>query len=148
MQDLYLVHKGTGQLSILRTSDLEILQTLTVGARPNHIFFVGGLAYLTVGGPASSATNPDPEGKIVIVDRATRTIVREFTGPDFTGEPHAIWATTAGQLYVGHERGNRVTVIHTGDPDDPLDDMVEGIVTGTPEDVAFIKRPIDIVIKP
>jgi YVTN family beta-propeller protein len=147
-QDLYLVHKGTGQLSILRTSDLEILRTLTVGARPNHLFFVGGLAYLTVGGPAASATDPDPEGKVVIVDRTTRTIVRELTGPDFTGEPHAIWATATGQLYVGHERGNRVTVIHTGAPNDPMDDTVEGVVTGTPQDLAFIKRPIDIVIKP
>ncbi len=147
-QDLYLVHKGTGQLSILRTSDLAILQMLTVGARPNHIFFVGRLAYLTVGGPAASATDPDPEGKVVIVDRATRTIVHELTGSDFTGEPHAIWATSAGHLYVGHERGNRVTVIHTGDPNDPLDDTVEGVVTGTSQDLAFLKRPIDIVIKP
>jgi len=41
-----------------------------------------------------------------------------------------------------------VTVINTGKPDDPLDDRVEGVVTGSPRDLGFMKQPIDIVIKP
>lgn len=49
---------------------------------------------------------------------------------------------------MGHERGNRVTVINTGSPDDPFDDKVEGTVTGSPRDLAFMKRLIDVVVKP
>lgn len=148
-QELYVVHKGAGKLSILRTGDLVLLvDGMTIGPRANHVFFVGNLAYITIGGPAPSPTNPDPEGKIVILDRATKTIVHELTGPAFNGDPHAIWATSDGKLYVGHERGNRVTVINTGNPNSPFDDTVVGTVTGAPADLAFMKRLIDIVIKP
>ncbi len=146
-QELYLVHKGAGTLSILRTSDLSFIKEgMSVGARANHVFFLGNLAYVTIGGPAPSATTPDPEGKIVIIDRTTHTIVRELTGSAFTGEPHAIWATPQGDLYVGHERGNRITVIKTGDVNNPFDDTVTGTVTGSATDLAFLKKPIDIVI--
>ena len=84
----------------------------------------------------------------MIVDRTTHRIVHELTGPAFTGDPHGIWATSDRRLYVGHERGNRVTVINTGNADDPADDRVEGVVTGSPKDLGAIKQPIDIVIKP
>ena len=148
-RELYLVHKGAGKLSILRTSDLSlVVDGLPIGPRANHIFFVGKLAYITIGGPAPSSANPDPEGKIVIFDRTTHKIVQELTGPAWTGDPHGIWATSDGRLYVGHERGNRVTVINTGNADDPNDDKVEGTVTGSPKDLAFMKRLIDIVIRP
>lgn len=148
-EELYLVHKGAGKLSILRTSDLGFLvDGMPIGARPNHVFFVGNLAYITIGGPAPSPGNPDPEGKIVIVDRPTRTIVKELAGPAFTGDPHAIWGTSHGTLLVGHERGNRVTVINVGDPNNAFDDVVVGTVTGSPADLAFMKRLIDIVVKP
>jgi DNA-binding beta-propeller fold protein YncE len=147
--ELYLVHKGAGTLSILRTGDLGmVVEGLPIGPRANHVFFVGKLAYITIGGPAPTPTNPDPEGKIVILDRASRRIVQELTGPAFTGEPHGIWGTSDGKLLVGHERGNRVTVIQTRNPDNPRDDAVEGTVTGTDADLAFLKRPIDIVVKP
>lgn len=86
--------------------------------------------------------------KIVILDRTTHKIAHELTGAAFTGEPHAIWAASDGRLYVGHERGNRVTVISTGNAEDPLDDKVEGSVRGSPKDLAFMKRLIDIVIRP
>lgn len=148
-RELYLVHKGAGKLSILRTSDLSLaVDGLPIGPRANHIFFVGRLAYITIGGPAPSPSNPDPEGKIVIFDRTTKKIVQELTGPAWTGDPHGIWATSDGRLYVGHERGNRVTVINTGNGDDPNDDKAEGTVTGSPKDLAFMKRLIDIVIRP
>lgn len=109
---------------------------------------MGKLAYITIGGPKPSMADPDPRGKVVIVDRTTHKIVHELTGPKFTGDPHAIWGTSDGRLYVGHERGNRVTVIKTGNPDDPSDDKVQGTVTGSAKDLAFMKRLIDIVIKP
>ncbi|MDP9382113.1 MAG: hypothetical protein M3Q29_18610 [Chloroflexota bacterium] len=145
-QELYLVHKGAGTLSILRTSDLSfVVQGMPIGTRANHIFFVGNLAYIAVGGPVHSPTNPDPEGKVVIMDRTAHTVVHELTGPAFTGEPHAVWAVPNGRLYIGHEHGNRVTVINTGDPSSPFDDTVEGMVTGSAEDLAFLKKPIDIV---
>lgn len=148
-QELYLVHKGAGTLSILRTDDLAFLATgMPIGARANHVYFVGKLAYITIGGPAPSAADPDPQGKIVVVDRATRAIVAELTGPVFSGDPHGIWASSDGKLFVTHERGNRVTVIRTHDPDDPFDDVVEGTVTGPAADLAFMKRLIDIVIRP
>lgn len=148
-KELYLVHKGAGKLSILRTSDLSfVVEGLLIGPRANHIYFVGKLAYITIGGPPASPAAPDPEGKIVIVDRTTHKIVHELTGAAFTGEPHSIWATSDGRLYIGHERGNRVTVVNTGNADNPLDDKVEGTVTGSPKDMAFLKKPIDIVIKP
>lgn len=146
--ELYMVHKGLGSLSILRTSDLTILvDNLPIGARANHVFFVANLAYITIGGPAPSAANPDPEGKIVIVNRASRRVVAELTGPAFTGDPHGIWAIN-GRLFITHERGNRVTVIDTNVANNPNDDVIEGVVTGPAEDIAFMKRLIDIVIKP
>lgn len=148
-EEIYLVHKGAGTLSILSTDDLDfIVQGMPIGARANHVFFVGRLAYITVGGAAPSTSDPDPLGKVVVLDRITRTVVREFTGPDFNGEPHGIWATGDGKLYVGHERGNRVTVIATGNPDNAADDLLAGTVTGTPDQLAFLKKPIDIVVKP
>ena len=148
-KELYMVHKGAGQLSILRTSDLSfVVEGLPIGPRANHVFFVGKLAYITIGGPAPSATNPDPEGKIVIVNRKSHRIVNELTGPAFTGDPHGIWSTSDGRLFVTHERGNRVTVIDTNKLNNPNDDVVEGTVTGSAEDLAFMKRLIDIVIRP
>jgi YVTN family beta-propeller protein len=148
-QELYLVHKGAGTLSILNTSDLGFLTTaLPVGARANHVFFVGNLAYITIGGAAPSPGNPDPEGSIAIVDRTTQTIVNRLTGPAFTGDPHGIWASSEGKLFVTHERGNRVSVIRTNDPNNAFDDVIEGTVTGSAMDLAFMKRLIDIVIRP
>ncbi len=147
--ELYMIHKGAGQLSILRTSDLSfVVEGLPIGPRANHVFFVGNLVYITIGGPPPSEGNPDPEGKIVIINRNSHNIMNELTGPAFTGDPHGIWATSDGRLFVTHERGNRVTVIDTNIPNNPNDDTVEGIVAGSPEDLAFMKRLIDIVIKP
>ena len=148
-EEIYLVHKGAGTLSFLSTDDLDfIVRGMHRGARANHVFFVGRLAYITVGGATPSASNPDPLGKVVVLDRKTRTVVREFTGPDFSGEPHGIWATGDGKLYVGHEGGNRVTIIAIGNPDNATDDLLVGIVGGTPDQLAFLKKPIDIVVKP
>jgi YVTN family beta-propeller protein len=148
-EELYLVHKGAGTLSILRTNNLAVLTSgLPIGARANHVFFVGKLAYITIGGAAPSAGNPDPEGNIVIVDRTTRAIVNRLTGPAFTGDPHGIWASSEGKLFVTHERGNRVSIIRTNDPNDPFDDVLEGTVSGSAADLAFMKRLIDIVIRP
>ncbi|MBI3971787.1 MAG: YncE family protein [Chloroflexi bacterium] len=144
-QELYLVHKAAGSLSILRTGDLGfVVQSLPVGPRANHVYFVGNLAYITIGGPAPSAADPDPQGKIVIVDRATHAIVHELVGPEWRGEPHGIWATADGtRLFVGHERGDRLTVIDTGDPNSPSDDAIVATVTDP-----FLRQPIDIVIAP
>jgi YVTN family beta-propeller protein len=148
-QELYLVHKGAGSLSILRTQDLAFLTSgMPIGPRANHVFFVGNLAYITIGGAAPSAGNPDPEGEIVILDRAKRAIVNRLTGPAFNGDPHGIWASSEGKLFVTHERGNRVTVIRTNNPNDPSDDTIEGTVGGSAADLAFMKRLIDVVIRP
>jgi hypothetical protein len=49
-------------------------------------------------------------------------------------------------LYVGHERGDKVSVIDTSDANNPLDDSVEGPVTGSARVLGFLKKPIDIVI--
>ncbi len=148
-RELYLVHKGLGALTILRTADLStVVNALPIGARANHVFFVGRFAYISVGGAQPDTTNPDPEGKVVVFDRFTYQVVREFTGQLFNGEPHGIWGTSDGKLLVGHERGNRVTVINTGNPNDAADDVVEGTVTGSASQLAFLKKPIDIVTKP
>jgi DNA-binding beta-propeller fold protein YncE len=137
---LYLVHKAAGTVSVLRTRDLEsLVESLPIGARPNHVAFVGRYAYLTVAGP------PGGNGKIVILDRASHMVVREFTGPDFSGEPHGIWPTGNGKLYVGHEVGNRVGIIQTGDPNDAADDRFAGSVGGSAADRGFLRKPIDIV---
>lgn len=146
-RELYLVHKGAGTLSILRTADLGVVVAgLPLGPRANHVWFVGRFAYITVGGPAPSEAERDPVGKVVIVDRERHAVVHELTGAAFTGEPHGIWGTPDGRLYVGHERGNRVTIIDVGAPDDPTDDRVAGTVGGPAEALAFLKQPIDIVI--
>lgn len=149
-QELFVVHKGAQKLSILRTKDLSFVEEgMPVGPCANHVFFVGKLAYITVGGaPPCAPGGVDREGKIVIVDRPTHKVVHELTGPAWTGDPHGIWGSSDGRLYVGHERGNRVTVVNTGNPDDPLDDKVEGTVTGSARDVGFMKQPIDVVVGP
>ncbi len=149
-QELYVIHKGAQKLSILRTGNLSFpVEGMPIGPCANHVWFVGKLAYITIGGaPPCAPAGVEREGKIVIVDRAMHKIVHELAGPAFTGDPHGIWGTSDGKLYVGHERGNRITVISTGNPDDPFDDKVEGTVTGSPKDLGFVKQPIDIVIKP
>jgi YVTN family beta-propeller protein len=149
-RELYLVHKGAQKLSIHRTSDLGLIKTLDVGPCANHVWFVGGkLAYVTIGGPppCAPAGKADRPGKVVIIDRPTHTITRELTGPAFTGDPHGIWGD-GRRLYIGHESGNRVTVVDVNNPDDPNDDAPVGVVTGQASDMAFIKQPIDVVIKP
>lgn len=149
-RELYLVHKGAQKLSILRTDDLSfVVEGMPIGPCANHVWFVGKLAYVTIGGsPPCAPAGVDRDGKVVILDRATHKVVRELTGPAFTGDPHGIWGTADARfLYLGHERGNRVTVISTGNPDDPADDRVEGTVTGSPRDLGFLKQPIDVVIK-
>lgn len=149
-QELFVVHKGAQKLSILRARDLSFVEEgMPIGPCANHVFFVGKLAYLTVGGaPPCAPGGVDREGKIVIVDRPTHKVVHELTGPAWTGDPHGIWGASDGRLYVGHERGNRVTVVNTGNPDDPLDDKVEGTITGSARDLGFMKQPIDVVISP
>ena len=47
---------------------------------------------------------------------------------------------------MGHERGNKVSVIDTGDANNPLGDSVQGTVTGSVRDLGFLKKPMDIVI--
>ncbi len=151
-RELYLVHKGLGRLSILRADDLSPLgPPIAVGPCANHVWFVGRLAYVTVGGPppCAPAGNPAREGKVVILDRAARTVVRELTGPAFTGDPHGIWGTPDGRrLYIGHESGHRVSVVDIGHPDDPADDTVVGTVSGSAEARALMKQPIDVVVRP
>jgi DNA-binding beta-propeller fold protein YncE len=149
-KELYLVHKGAGTLSILRTSDLGyVVRDLPIGPRANHVAFAGNFAYITVGGPAPSTLDPDPAGKIVVVDRTTHQIVRELTGLAWNGDPHGIWATPDGQrLYVGHERGNRVSVLDrapsvAGVLVDPGETLIGSIT-----DAVSLKQPIDVVIKP
>ena len=157
-RELYLVHKnvgGVGKLSILRTSDLTpVVPTFDIGPCANHIFFVRRLAYITIGGPLPCAPGGDPnveplkEGKIVIVDTRSHRIVHELTGPAFTGDPHGIWATPDERLlYVGHESGNRITAIDLGNRDNPFDDVVLSVVSGSPANLGFVKQPIDVVIK-
>jgi YVTN family beta-propeller protein len=142
-RELYVVHKLAGTLSILSTSNLSfVVRDLAIGTCANHVFFIGKLAYITIGGPLPCAPAGDAsrQGKIVILDRTTHQIVRELSGPAFTGDPHGIWATGDGsRLFVGRESANKVTVIDTGKADDPADDQVI-----TTLDVG--KQPIDVVV--
>jgi DNA-binding beta-propeller fold protein YncE len=131
-----------------------VVPTFDIGPCANHIFFVRRLAYITIGGPLPCAPGGDPavepfkEGKIVIVDTRTHQIVHELTGPAFTGDPHGIWATSDGRLlYVGHESGNRITAIDLGNRNNPSDDAVLGVVSGSSTNLGFVKQPIDVVIK-
>jgi DNA-binding beta-propeller fold protein YncE len=107
------------------------------------VAFVVELAYISIDGPKPSTANPDPEGKVVIINRKTHKIVNEMTGPDFTGNPHGIWATSdRSKLYLGHESGDRVTVIDPKNVNNPNDDTV--ITSLTSPDMKSI---VDIVIK-
>jgi len=160
--ELYLIHKlgagpGLSSLTVLRTADLSrVVDAMPLSLVPpnptgdcgNHVAFVGKFAYITMGGSRPCAPGGvDREGKIVIFNRETHTIARELTGPAFTGDPHGIWPTPDGsRLFIGHERGNRITVLGTGNPNDAMDDVVFGTVTGSPADMAFVKQPIDVVI--
>jgi YVTN family beta-propeller protein len=148
-RELYLVHKGAQKLSILRTSDLGLIATLDVGPCANHVWFIGKLAYVTIGGPppCAPAGKADRAGKVVIIDRMAHKVAGELTGAAFTGDPHGIWGD-GRRLYIGHESGNRVTVVDVNNPDDPADDAVAGVVTGQASDLAFVKQPIDVVVKP
>jgi YVTN family beta-propeller protein len=142
-RELYVVHKLAGTLSILRTSDLSfVVRDLPIGTCANHVFFIGKLAYITVGGPLPCAPAGDAsrQGKVVVLDRRTHQVVRELSGPAFTGDPHGIWATgDESRLFVGRESANKVTVIDTSKPDDPADDQVIATL-----DVG--KQPIDVVV--
>jgi YVTN family beta-propeller protein len=143
-QELYLVHKIAGTLSILRTSDLGfVVQDLPIGAGANHVAFLDNYAYITVAGGG---------GKIVVMNRTTHAIERELTG--LGGSPHGIWATPDKRLYVGLETGPMVTVINPQPLLDPLLslsvslDAVRSLIQFTEVTDANIKQPIDIVIKP
>jgi len=53
-----------------------------------------------------------------------------------------MWAISDNELYLGHERGNRVSVLDVSTPTNP---RVVHTTTGSPEDLAFLRQPIDIV---
>ena len=148
-RELYLVQKGANRISVLRADDLEyVAKDVDVGARPDQVRFVGRLAYVSVAGPAPTVADPNPGGKIVILDRATHRVVRELTGSAFAGEPGALWATPDGRLYVAEVRANRIVVVNTGNPDDPADDKVVGTVVGPAGELSYLKRPVAIVANP
>ena len=148
-RELYLVQEGASTISILRADDLEyVARDVEVGARPEQVRFVGRLAYVSVAGPTPTAAEPNPAGKIVILDRETHKVVRELTGSAFDGEPGALWATPDGRLYVAEARANRIVVVSTGDPNDPMDDKVIGTVTGSAGELSYLKRPVAIVANP
>ncbi len=137
-EEVWLVHKGAGTISVLATGDLSpVVESMPVGARANHVAFVGPYAYISVAGA------PGQDGKVVIVDRSSKTIVHELTGPAWNGEPHGIWPAGGSKVYVGHEGGDRVTVLDVADPADPTDDTVAGTITDTNLD-----KPIDVVVAP
>jgi DNA-binding beta-propeller fold protein YncE len=140
---LYLVHKARGTVSVLSTQTLEpLVPELTVGPRANHVEFLGGHAYVAVGGPAPDNTSSDPQGKIVVMELTGHTKVGEVTGPDLQGEPHAMWAISDDELYLGHERGNRVSILNVSTPARP---RVVGLVTGSAANLSFLRQPIDVV---
>lgn len=135
-EELWLVHKGAGTLSVLSTDNLSpVVEGMPVGARANHVAFIGPYAYVSVAGA------PGRDGKVVIFDRSSKTVVRELTGPAWSGEPHGIWLAGTTKLYVGHEGGDRVTVLDLGDLDDASDDAVEGTITDE-----NLEKPIDVVV--
>jgi len=95
-EDLYLVHKGVGQLSILknlRTDNIGFAPLgggrqwngVPIGPCANHVAFAGKFAYVTIGGPPPCApavpndptgpANNSRQGGIVVVDRASRQLV-------------------------------------------------------------------------
>ena len=140
---LYLVHKARGTVSVLSTQTLEpLVPEITVGPRANHVESLGSHAYVSVGGPAPDSTSPDPQGKVVVIQVTGHRKVGEVTGPQFTGEPHAMWAVSDNELYLGHERGNKVSIVNVSTPTRP---RVVGTVTGSPADLSFLRQPIDIV---
>src|SRR5215212_3145519 len=140
---LYLVHKARGTVSVLSTVTLKpLVPEISVGPRANHVMFVGGHAYVAVGGPAPDSTSVDPPGKVVVLELTGHTKVGEATGPELGGEPHAMWAISDDQLYLGHERGNRVSVLDVRKPAHP---RVVRTITGLASDLSFLRQPIDIV---
>lgn len=137
-EELWLVHKGAGTISILTTDDLSpVIEGMPVGARANHVAFIGPYAYVSVAGA------PGQDGKVVIVDRSSKTVVHELTGPAWSGEPHGIWPAGDSKVYVGHEGGDRVTVLDVGASGDATDDVVTGTITDR-----YLDKPIDVVVAP
>ena len=135
-EELWLVHKGAGTLSVLDTETLQPLLTdMPIGARANHVAFVGPFAYVSIAGA------PGQPGKIVIVRRTSKTVAAELTGPAWTGEPHGIWQAGETKLYVGHEAGNKVTVLQLNQVNDPRDDTVSSTITDH-----HLEKPIDVVV--
>jgi YVTN family beta-propeller protein len=148
-RELYLVQEGASQISVLGADDLEyVAKDVDVGKRPTQVRFVGKLAYVSVAGPAPTTASPNPVGKLVIFDRSTHKVVRELTGSAFAGEPSALLAMPDGRLYVAEARANRIVVVNTGDPDDPMDDKVAGTVSGAAGDLMYLKQPVAIVANP
>jgi YVTN family beta-propeller protein len=122
-QELYLVHKGIGRISILDAGTLRLIaQDLPVGPCANHVAFVGRFAYVTVGGAAPCAPGGvDREGGLVLIDRGTHRIaaaspallpllaaagvdvarlaaytpaVQAMGWSGWNGDPHGIWASS------------------------------------------------------
>jgi hypothetical protein len=95
-EDMYLVHKTAGKLSILknlRNTDMSfaplaggnVWDGVPIGSTPgcgNHVAFAGDFAYITTGGPAPCAPAglASRQGGIVVVDRAKRQIVAASQG--------------------------------------------------------------------
>jgi hypothetical protein len=105
----------------------EVSNTVSVIA--NHVWFVGKLAYVTIGGPppCAAAGKADRPGKMVILDRTTHTIAREITGLAFTGDSPGIWGD-GRRLYIGHESGHRLLAC----PLDPPTGLQVGLRGGGP----------------
>jgi len=113
---------NTGESSIyVIDSATRRVQTVEVGKMPQHLTFVGGKVYVTLGG----------ENQVALLDPMSRQVLGRIP---VGKKPHGLWPSADGKrIFVAHEEGHDLAVI----------DVASGQLVST---VAVGKKPIAVVV--
>ncbi|HBR18372.1 MAG TPA: hypothetical protein DD725_12395 [Deltaproteobacteria bacterium] len=121
----WVIHKDVNKVSVIDPRKFEVVGTVDVGNKPNHVAFIvkGGVeyAYITIA----------KDNRIDVIEMKDKP---RFIKPIAVGqEPHGIWADPEMKtIFVGHEISNEVWAI-----DVATDRILAKIPVG--------EKPIDVV---
>jgi len=120
-KEVWGTNTGESSIYVIDAASRRV-QTIEVGKMPQHLTFVGGKAYVTLGG----------DNQVAVLDSKSRQVIGRVS---VGRKPHGLWPSADGKrLFVANEEGHDLAVI----------DVAEARVVGT---VPVGKKPIAVVVK-
>lgn len=118
--EVWGTNTGESSIYVIAVATRKV-STFEVGKMPQHLTFVGGKVYVTLGG----------DNQVAVLDAKSRQVVGRIP---VGKKPHGLWPSADGQrIFVANEEGHDLAVIDVG----------AGKVVST---VAVGKKPIAVVV--